>query len=97
MYGTAIREGSRNRAGLIGLAAGLGAAAAAFAGWRFFRNGKTAPAAAPAFAPGEADPENLDQTRSAGHEAMRDKPKREWGKVDQAVDESFPASDPPAY
>ena len=32
--------------------------------------------------------------RSAGPEAMRDPPK-EWEKVDQAVDESFPASDPP--
>jgi hypothetical protein len=32
--------------------------------------------------------------RSAGPEAMRDPPS-EWEKVDQAVDESFPASDPP--
>ena len=95
MYGSAVREGMRGKAGLIGIAAGLGAAAA-FAGWRFLRNGKTMPGAAPAFAPGEADPENFDQTRSAGHEAMRDKPKREWDKVDQAVDESFPGSDPPA-
>ena len=31
--------------------------------------------------------------RSAGPEAMRDPPK-DWEKVDQAVDESFPASDP---
>jgi hypothetical protein len=94
MYGTAVREGARNRAGLIGIAAGLGAAAA-FAGWRLFRGKKAS--GAPAFAKGEADPENIDQTRSAGHEAMRDKPTGEWDKVDQAVDESFPASDPPAY
>ena len=33
--------------------------------------------------------------RSAGPEAMRDPPK-EWDDVDQSVDESFPASDPPA-
>jgi hypothetical protein len=33
--------------------------------------------------------------RSAGPEAMRDPP-REWEKVDEASDESFPASDPPA-
>ena len=33
--------------------------------------------------------------RHAGPEAMRDPPE-EWEKVDQAVDESFPASDPPA-
>ncbi len=31
--------------------------------------------------------------RNAGAEAMRDPPS-EWSKVDQAVDESFPASDP---
>ena len=33
--------------------------------------------------------------RSAGPEAMRDPP-ADWEKVDQASDESFPASDPPA-
>lgn len=33
--------------------------------------------------------------RSAGPEAMRDPPK-EWERVDEASDESFPASDPPA-
>jgi hypothetical protein len=33
--------------------------------------------------------------RQAGAEAMRDPPK-EWTKVDEASDESFPASDPPA-
>ncbi len=32
--------------------------------------------------------------RPAGPDAMRDPPK-EWDKVDQAADESFPASDPP--
>jgi hypothetical protein len=33
--------------------------------------------------------------RQAGPEAMRDPP-REWSKVDESSDESFPASDPPA-
>jgi hypothetical protein len=33
--------------------------------------------------------------RSAGPDAMRDPP-AEWTKVDEASDESFPASDPPA-
>lgn len=33
--------------------------------------------------------------RPAGPESMRDPPRR-WDKVDEAVDESFPASDPPA-
>jgi len=35
--------------------------------------------------------------RSAGPDSMRDRPVREWTFVDQASDESFPASDPPAY
>lgn len=34
--------------------------------------------------------------RDAGPEAMRDPPRSAWSSVDQASDESFPASDPPA-
>lgn len=37
---------------------------------------------------------NSGNARSAGPEAMRDPPKS-WDKVDEASDESFPASDPP--
>jgi hypothetical protein len=33
--------------------------------------------------------------RPAGPESMRDPPRR-WDEVDEAGDESFPASDPPA-
>ena len=49
-----------------------------------------------AFADGETQSENFDQTRSAGPEGMRDEVKRPWENVDQDSDESFPASDPPA-
>lgn len=49
-----------------------------------------------AFSDGETHPENFDQTRSAGPGGMRDTPRRSWDRVDQAADESFPASDSPA-
>ena len=38
---------------------------------------------------------NSGNVRPAGPSAMRDPPK-DWSKVDEASDESFPASDPPA-
>jgi hypothetical protein len=42
-------------------------------------------------------PKDADvQVRPAGPEEMRDKPTRDWKPEDQASDESFPASDPPA-
>ncbi len=44
--------------------------------------------------PGPAEDKN--QVRPAGPDGMRQPPKREWTKHDEAVDESFPASDPPA-
>ena len=45
-----------------------------------------------AFAKGQPD----GQHRDAGPEAMGDKPKREWSKVDEESDQATPASDPPA-
>ncbi len=48
-----------------------------------------------AFANGENSGENFAKVRSAGTEGMRSDPKR-WDQVDQASDESFPASDPPS-
>ncbi len=50
-----------------------------------FRDGK-------AVGPRESDL----QVRAAGPEAMRDRPRRPWTPLDEASDESFPASDPPA-
>ncbi len=42
-------------------------------------------------------PKNGDvQVRSAGPEGMRSLVRREWTPTDEAADESFPASDPPA-
>lgn len=44
-----------------------------------------------ALAPGEGP------IRSAGPEGMRTRLNRRWTDADEASDESFPASDPPAY
>lgn len=80
----------------------LAAAAAAATGlaaavltrrWWGHRGDADAPDAA-AHASGKVDP-TPGAARSAGPEAMRDPP-REWDQIDQAADESFPASDPPA-
>lgn len=48
-----------------------------------------------AFAHGETTGPNFAKVRNAGPEAMRSDPP-EWDRADEASDESFPASDPPA-
>lgn len=72
----------------------VGAAGACLAAGYIFgrlRNGREEPRPGTA-----ARREGEGDVRSAGPEGMRNKPYREWTKVDQASDESFPASDPPA-
>ncbi len=55
------------------------------------------PGGAPAFKDGKKPgPNSADvQVREAGPDAQGTKP-RNWDKTDEEVDESFPASDPPA-
>ena len=81
-------------------AAAIGAACAAavgvFVGRRWFGSDDHDPEHAPALNQRRpAGPVGFSgNARSAGPEAMRDPPKK-WDEVDEASDESFPASDPP--
>lgn len=80
--------------------AGVGAAVAGAAAALFWRRraGSDEDVPAAAHSRGKTAPGPVGQSgaaRSAGPEAMRDPP-TEWEKTDQASDESFPASDPPA-
>ena len=65
----------------------------AYGAWHFLRGSDRR--AHPAFAHGQAAKGNVAKVRDAGPSAMRDTPGG-WSKVDQQIDESFPASDPPA-
>lgn len=78
-----------------GGAAATGLAAAIFTRrWWGRGNGDAADHEAAAHASGTVDP-GPGAVRSAGPDAMRDPPEQ-WDPIDQAADESFPASDPPA-
>ena len=83
--------------GTVTLAAATFITSAAVYTWWRKRDGAEGHASPAAFAHGESDPANFDQTRSAGPEGMRDTPGEKWDKIDQAGDESFPASDPPSF
>jgi hypothetical protein len=74
---------------LLKLALGAGAA---YAHYRYATQHKAERRVA--FAHGESTPGDVE-VRNAGPQAMRSDPP-EWDTVDEASDESFPASDPPA-
>lgn len=87
----------RDRKGLL---VGLGAACAAGIGYlvsRRLMSARDDEPSAPALSGGGAHGSvgSSGNVRPAGPSAMRDPPK-DWSKVDEASDESFPASDPPA-
>lgn len=83
--------------GKAALVAGIGAATAVAVGalFRWRRAGERehpAPALKGGGAPGPVGASG--NVRPAGRGSMRDPP-AEWDEVDEAADESFPASDPP--
>ncbi len=83
-----------NRNRTIIAAAGAAVAAAGAALFAFGRRARNGEQPAAALESGTTEP-GPGAARAAGPEAMRDPPE-DWEKVDQASDESFPASDPPA-
>jgi uncharacterized membrane protein YebE (DUF533 family) len=85
---------SERKGGTMALLKLAALGALGYVGWKYYEKSKDQ--SPPAFATGQEPGENLAKVRDAGPEAMADPPKREWSKEDQASDESFPASDPPA-
>ncbi len=78
--------------GLLRMAA-LGALG--YAGWKYFER-SSRQSEHEAYAPGQAGERNFSAVRDSGPSAMADAPRRDWTRTDEEVDESFPASDPPA-
>ena len=66
-----------------------------YVGYQFYQKNFAGHSSAPAFAGGQPSNRHTN-VRDAGPDAMRDDTARDWDKADQASDESFPASDPPA-
>jgi hypothetical protein len=92
-----MAEWNRKTALFTGIGAAIAAAVGYFATRRFGGGDHDEPPHAPALSRGGAEGPvgNSGNVRPAGPSAMRDPP-AEWSKVDEASDESFPASDPPA-
>lgn len=70
------------------------AGAASYGLYRYVKH-RQQPSEHAAFAQGESDGPKHTDVRNAGPEAMRSNPPA-WDNVDEASDESFPASDPPS-
>ena len=87
-----------NWVGITASVVGAGLAAG-FLAWRQFKaSGSSTDDFNAAFADGETDSENFDQTRNAGKTSMRsDNEDASWDDVDEMADASFPASDPPSF
>ena len=94
---------ARNRdggiAGTAAIAAGIGAACAlaigAFLRLRGSNEEEKLPAAALKHGGAPGPVGTTGNVRSAGRGGMRDPP-ADWDKVDEAADQSYPASDPPS-
>lgn len=82
--------------GVTASVVGAGLAAGYFA-WRYYQShGHWPDSFNAAFADGETDAENFDQTRNAGTSSMKSD-QDDWEDIDDMSDASFPASDPPSF